>query len=100
MNALAAASSGIGPLVLHALAARRLAPGEPGGTLVVGETAPVVRGRVRGEGLLRRAQLLGHVDQVEAQSVPGVRAATHRGLDDVRGLEMGRGLGVTRLPAL
>src|SRR3954447_14690367 len=100
MSALAAAWSGIDPLVRRALAAGRLASGEPGGTLVVGETAPVVRRRVGVERLLLGAQVLGHVDQVDAQPVPRVRTAAHRGLDDVRGLEMGRRLRVTHLPAL
>src|SRR3954466_7928435 len=103
MNALAWGSSGIGlPLtrVRRWCAPARRAPGEPRGTLVVGDVRPVVGLAVRVERFLGRSQLLRDVAQVEAQPVPGIGTTAHRRLDDVGGLEVRRRLGVARLPAL
>src|SRR6266516_4654633 len=55
---------------------------------------------VRIERLLRRAQVLGYVLEVDAHARPGGGAPAHRVDQDVGGLEVRGGLGVPRLPPL
>src|SRR6266478_510825 len=55
---------------------------------------------VRIERLLRRAQVLGYVLEVDADARPGGGAPAHRVDQDVGGPEVRGGLGVPRLPPL
>src|SRR5262245_23118241 len=76
------------------------APLAPLGSLLLGDVRPIVRRLVGIERFLRRANLVGHVLQVEADARPGVEASAHRIDEDVGRLEVGGCLGVSRLPPL